>query len=764
MSRPVVDVVVVTWNVREEAAACIASVLASRDVEVRPVVVDNASEDGSAEVLAERFPTLRLLRNSVNLGFARAANQGIAAGAAPWIFLLNPDAIVPPDALARLVRRLEHLPGHAAVVPRLVDGDGRHQHSVHLFPSLVHSLLLAVGPRRILSPPARRARLVEGDWEGDVERDVPWAVGAAMLLRRAALERVGPLDESFFLYAEDLEWCDRATAAGWRIRFCPDVVVTHLGNRSGARLYGSQRTAAYLHNTVRFLRRRHGVVWTAAWVAINGGAVLGHATAASVRARLRPSPESRHLQGYWTDQAAFYRQLPQRALGRLREPRPARSVLVLGSHYPPHVLGGYELVCASWVETLRRRGDDVTVLCSSYGCSQPTVERGRHGEVVARVLDWRWRDFRLLRPTGPELWRQERRQWQELRRWVRRRRPQVAVVWQMAGLSKALLAGLDRLDLPIVAVIGEPWPAWDVDSDPWCPFWDRQPRRLASRLAKPLLRRVAEAAVAPTGLERALRTTIPVVASDHLRVEVERSRPEWRGRTRVVPHGIDLATVRRQRDDAEPLAAPLRLLVVGRVEPRKGVHVAVETLALLHRRGVDARLRIVGWRDEVYAARLRALAADLGVAAAIAVDDAVEHHLVGDVYRAADVLLFPVLWDEPFGLVPLEAMATGCLVVASGTGGSAEFLRDQANCLLVPRGDAAAMADAIARLVADPGLVARLRQGGRETAERHDVAEFAAALDAILEEVGRSGTTIGATGGRGGSDETMPSPQRRKRR
>ena len=115
---PVVDVVVVSWNVRTELLDCLRAVAASDGVEARLIVVDNASTDGSADAVAHHRPAARLIRNPDNRGFARAANQGIAAGWAPWVLLLNPDTVVPSDAIARLVSRLGELPGHAILVPR----------------------------------------------------------------------------------------------------------------------------------------------------------------------------------------------------------------------------------------------------------------------------------------------------------------------------------------------------------------------------------------------------------------------------------------------------------------------------------------------------------------------------------------------------------------------------------------------------------------------------------------------------------------------
>jgi GT2 family glycosyltransferase len=299
---PVVDVVVVSWNVRTELVACLESVLASDGVDVRLIVVDNASMDGSADMVAERYSGAELIRNPDNRGFARAANQGIASGHAPWVLLLNPDTVIAPDAIARLVAHLGGLPEHAMVVPQLTDAAGRVQQSAYLFPSIPVALMFAVGAHHVL-PRSRRQRLLLPGYWGASPQDVPWAIGAVMLVRRSAIERVGLLDESFFVYAEDMEWCQRMWSAGLRIRFIPEVSIIHHGNRSGAQQFGSQRTVEYLSNTLRYLRRYKGRVWAWSVFGIDTASAVGHALLTAVTARARPSARRTKAHAYWRDQA-----------------------------------------------------------------------------------------------------------------------------------------------------------------------------------------------------------------------------------------------------------------------------------------------------------------------------------------------------------------------------------------------------------------------------------------------------------------------------
>jgi glycogen synthase len=405
-------------------------------------------------------------------------------------------------------------------------------------------------------------------------------------------------------------------------------------------------------------------------------------------------------------------------------------IAVLANNYPPHTLGGYELLCADHVAWLRGRGHEVVVIASTYGVEGPATERGAAGETVVRTLDFHWRDFQHDRPRGVRLWRGERRQRRELEGLLDTYRIEGVFVWHMAGLSKSLLAVAGRRGLPMVAVVGEPWPAWDIAADAWLRLW--------RHAALAPLRAAADRAVAPTTLRGgALATLTPAYASEHLRRTVEAGAPAaWpRAGAAVVPNGIALDRFLRPRPPRAADDAALRCLYAGRVERRKGVHVAVEAVRLARARGVPATLTIQGWRDDAYAAELRHQAER----AAVPVDwrDAAAREAMPEVYAGHDVLLFPTLWEEPFGLVPLEAMAAGCVVVATGSGGSGEYLEDGVNALLAPKEDAAAMAAHLGTLHSDAALVDRLRQGGVRTAREHSFEDYAARLEALLAD--RSG-------------------------
>lgn len=262
-SDALVDVAIVTWNTRETTVKAIASLMAAEpEGTLRVLIRDNASSDGTAEAVAAAYPDVSVDPGADNLGFAGGVNTILRRSTAPWCLLLNSDAWPEPGAISRMVECAERHPRAALVVPLILRPDGDLEPSAWPLPSLGLSVSAALHPTKHL-------------WAHDEEKQVDWAVGAAWLLRRSAIEELGGLDDNLFMYAEDVEWCWRAKDAGWEVWFTPDAVVRHIGNASGAQMYGAKQPAAWIANSVRVYRRHHNAVGTWAWQAANAfGAAL----------------------------------------------------------------------------------------------------------------------------------------------------------------------------------------------------------------------------------------------------------------------------------------------------------------------------------------------------------------------------------------------------------------------------------------------------------------------------------------------------------
>ncbi len=248
-------IVIVSYNVREDLARALASLSESPPgVSHQVVVVDNASSDGSSRMVRERWPAVLALDAGANLGFSKANNLGIRATASEWVLLLNSDTLVPAGAVDALLAELRAHPEAAVAGPRLVDAAGRPEISFgpmigpfsEFWQKLVGQLY-----ERGWGPVRRRMERALA-----ASRDVDWVSGACLLVRREDAEAVGLLDERFFLYTEDVDFCASIRARGRRIRFVGSVEVQHLRGRSRAHDPGASR-AAYRRSHLAFYAKRH---------------------------------------------------------------------------------------------------------------------------------------------------------------------------------------------------------------------------------------------------------------------------------------------------------------------------------------------------------------------------------------------------------------------------------------------------------------------------------------------------------------------------
>ena len=284
------SIVIVTWHSADDLPPLLASLAPDLAAGAELVVVENASGDATPAVVHAAVPGARVIVNPANVGFAVAANHGLAAARGAFVLFLNPDTVVQPATIPRALAHLAADSDIGVLGCRTVNADGTPQPTVERFYSVGRLVADAVLQRR---GPAGRPR----GWVPARTEDVDWLYGSFLLCRRTALATIGGFDGAYEMYGEDLDLCHRMRAAGLRVVFFADATIMHRGNRSGARRYGATRDAETLKGTLRFFRRRRGAAAERAFrllagtsfvlkAAVNALLALGVDGNAASRARL----------------------------------------------------------------------------------------------------------------------------------------------------------------------------------------------------------------------------------------------------------------------------------------------------------------------------------------------------------------------------------------------------------------------------------------------------------------------------------------------
>ena len=237
---PDISVTIVNWNTRSDLLDCLSSfiprqcrglpegsIFAADGVLCDVTVVDNNSQDFSADAVRSLFPVVRLLRMERNIGFAAGHNRAFAAARGRLRFVLNPDATVSPGCLRALLDFAGAHPRAAVIGPRVLNPDGSIQHSARAFPTLMAALYRHSILGRLFPDNPHTRHYLQSDWDHRDSRPVDWVSGSAMLIRSDALLELGGFDERYYMYVEDVDLCWRARLAGWEVWFCADAEVTH---------------------------------------------------------------------------------------------------------------------------------------------------------------------------------------------------------------------------------------------------------------------------------------------------------------------------------------------------------------------------------------------------------------------------------------------------------------------------------------------------------------------------------------------------------
>jgi GT2 family glycosyltransferase len=228
------SIVIVNYKTPQLLLQCVASLKKEAPALDDIIVIDNASGDTSLEQLKERFPDVRRIASRINAGFSRGVNWGITNARHDFILILNPDVIVKPGSIDHLMKIMRDEPYVGLVAPKLLQQDGSLQYSCCRF----QTPLIIAYRRTVLGKTShgkkRIAHFLMHDYDHGRARDVDWVIGGCMLVRRAAIEQVGLLDERFFMYCEDMDWCRRFWQAGWHVRYEPRAEMVHYHRRQSA--------------------------------------------------------------------------------------------------------------------------------------------------------------------------------------------------------------------------------------------------------------------------------------------------------------------------------------------------------------------------------------------------------------------------------------------------------------------------------------------------------------------------------------------------
>ena len=660
--EPVVSIVVVTLNSRRMTLRCVEAALKATETTPAEVwLVDNGSLDGTTEAVRAAFPRVSFIENDSNLGFAAANNQALRRARGRYWLLLNTDTLLTAGALESMVHYLDAHPQVAVLGPQLVNEDGQSQNSVHSFPSLAtellnRSLLRMLFPRRY---PSKRTR-----FEGPAEVDA--VLGAAMCVRAEAAKQVGLLDEEYFFYYEETDWCLRMKRSGWQVVFLPDVSAVHL---TGGTVKGFARGRSIERHRSRYVffrkHRSRGALWvlkvgvvirlfvtllahgliTALSMGRAGGVrrrfeVVGsdlgwHLKGCPEGPGLREATRRPDIETVEADMAALSRTVPRAAPPEARASvtRPLKVALVMKDYAPQK--GGGERHFGVLCRELLRRGHQVHAFVRSVEAEPPSGlivhlvgEPGRSLRSFVRAVERELGagrfdvTFALTQVRGADVYRVGG----GLQRVWRRIQHPTAVGRFLAGVLRPARRRLGALEEHL--------------------FRRSLCRRIITNSA--LVRRqvLQEYSLLPEMVE--------VVYNG---VDLERFSPLWRRDREAVRQELGIGA-----DD------PLVLFAANNFG-RKGLGRLLRGLAAVRRVLPEARLVVAGGGRE---RPFKRLARRLGVGEATRFAG-----WRGDLHRlyaASDIFVLPTRYD-PCANVCLEALASGTPVITTLANGAAEFVR-----------------------------------------------------------------------------------------
>jgi GT2 family glycosyltransferase len=252
------SITICSWNTLADTRACLQSLReAQGEARFEVIVVDNASEDGSADMVEKEFPEFTLLRQYTNLGFTGGHNLALEQATGRYQALLNSDTVVHTGAIRALVAFMDANPRAGIVGPKLLNPDGSLQMSCRRFPNPVAAAFRNTWLGKLFPNNKYVREYLMADFEHDQPREVDWVSGAALFIRCDTIKQIGTLDDEFFMYCEDVDLCKRAWDAGWKVMYCPQAVITHAIGRSSDQV--PNRMIARFHLSMLRYYKKHVV-------------------------------------------------------------------------------------------------------------------------------------------------------------------------------------------------------------------------------------------------------------------------------------------------------------------------------------------------------------------------------------------------------------------------------------------------------------------------------------------------------------------------
>lgn len=258
MERMDLSIIIVNWNTRDVLCDCLQSIYSeTRDITYEVIVIDNASVDGSPTMVRAEYPLVTLIENHENRGFAAANNQGIQIAQGRYLLLLNSDTVVLDGAIQKTIGFADRHPESAVVGCRVLNADLTLQPTCFMFPSILNIFLSMTYLNKLFSHNRFFGREQMTWWKRNDMREVQTVTGCFMMVRQEAIEQVGVMDEQYFMYAEETDWCRRFQQAGWINLFYPEAQIIHLGGQSTKQIK-SQMILQLRSGILQYIRKHHG--------------------------------------------------------------------------------------------------------------------------------------------------------------------------------------------------------------------------------------------------------------------------------------------------------------------------------------------------------------------------------------------------------------------------------------------------------------------------------------------------------------------------